>query len=281
VAHAFPTFAGEVPLTEYGTHEGVPNRLYFVPHAKVGGRPGAPCSPCAAAVAGQWLAMPARLLLVPALPVPLPASWHCRFPAPNWLQALVFFRSVKAGLLLGVEQGQGFVIARLAPSGGTRRVQHLAAIMPPDPQLSDLLRPACLLAAPACRVGGATSNRWSAPAFVRVTGVGFGLVAGMDRVSAARVCARCCSASVALLLAPLISARPAAECFWQAEAARGQHRQSVQQRRAFATLHETRYPCSSLRLAALQAETLVGVMSNRALDALINSKGKFTMSSNW
>jgi hypothetical protein len=36
VAHAFPTFAGEVPLTEYGTHEGVPNRLYFVPHAKVG-----------------------------------------------------------------------------------------------------------------------------------------------------------------------------------------------------------------------------------------------------
>ena len=35
VAHAFPTFAGEVPLTEYGTYEGVPNRLYFVPHAKV------------------------------------------------------------------------------------------------------------------------------------------------------------------------------------------------------------------------------------------------------
>jgi len=31
----------------------------------------------------------------------------------------------------------------------------------------------------------------------------------------------------------------------------------------------------------LQAETLVGVMSDKALDALINSKGKFNMSSNW
>ena len=30
-----------------------------------------------------------------------------------------------------------------------------------------------------------------------------------------------------------------------------------------------------------QAETLVGVMSNKALDALINSSGKFNMSSNW
>ncbi|KAL4856775.1 Protein ZINC INDUCED FACILITATOR-LIKE 1 [Chlorella vulgaris] len=114
VAHAFPTYAGHVPLTEYGTHEGVPNKLYF---------------------------------------------------------ALIFFRSVKAGFLLGVEQGQGFVIARL---------------------------------------GGATSNQWSAPCFVRITGVEFGLVAGMDR-----------------------------------------------------------------------AETLVGVMSDRALEGLIASEGKFNMSSNW
>ncbi|KAI3429317.1 hypothetical protein D9Q98_005412 [Chlorella vulgaris] len=119
VAHAFPTYAGHVPLTEYGTHEGVPNKLYFVPHAK----------------------------------------------------ALIFFRSVKAGFLLGVEQGQGFVIARL---------------------------------------GGASSNQWSAPCFVRITGVEFGLVAGMDR-----------------------------------------------------------------------AETLVGVMSDRALEGLIASEGTFKMSSNW
>jgi lipid-binding SYLF domain-containing protein len=119
VAHAFGAYAGHVPLTEYGTHEGVPNRLYFVPHAK----------------------------------------------------ALVFFKSVKAGILLGVEQGQGFVIARL---------------------------------------GGPTSNKWSAPAFVRITGVEFGLVAGVDR-----------------------------------------------------------------------AETLVGVMSDRALEAMIESQAKFNMSSNW
>lgn len=33
-----------------------------------------------------------------------------------------------------------------------------------------------------CRLGGPTSNKWSAPAFVRVTGVELGLVAGMDRV---------------------------------------------------------------------------------------------------
>ena len=40
-------------------------------------------------------------------------------------------------------------------------------------------------------------------------------------------------------------------------------------------------PLLRVHLPALQAETLVGVMSDRALDALIDSKGKFTMSSNW
>jgi hypothetical protein len=46
----------------------------------------------------------------------------------------------------------------------------------------------CLLPSPpfpSPRVGGPTSNKWSAPAFVRVTGVEFGLVAGMDRVGVA------------------------------------------------------------------------------------------------
>ncbi|KAL4447430.1 hypothetical protein ABPG75_004649 [Micractinium tetrahymenae] len=119
VAHAFPTYAGTLPLTEYGTATGVPNKLYFVPHAR----------------------------------------------------ALIFYRSVKAGILLGMEQGNGFVIARL---------------------------------------GGPTSNKWSAPAFVRVTGVEFGLVAGMDR-----------------------------------------------------------------------AETLVGVMSERAFEALLRDGAKFNVSSNW
>ena len=33
--------------------------------------------------------------------------------------------------------------------------------------------------------------------------------------------------------------------------------------------------------APVQAETLVGVMSDKALDALISSRGKFNMSSNW
>jgi hypothetical protein len=37
---------------------------------------------------------------------------------------------------------------------------------------------------PSHRLGGATSNQWSAPCFVRITGVEFGLVAGMDRVRA-------------------------------------------------------------------------------------------------
>lgn len=87
------------------------------------------------------------------------------------MQALIFYRSVKAGVLLGMEQGSGFVIARL---------------------------------------GGPTSNKWSAPAFVRVTGVEFGLVAGMDR-----------------------------------------------------------------------AETLVGVMSERAFEALLRDGAKFNVSSNW
>ena len=33
------------------------------------------------------------------------------------------------------------------------------------------------------RLGDAMSNRWSAPAFIKVTGVELGLVGGMDRVS--------------------------------------------------------------------------------------------------
>lgn len=33
-----------------------------------------------------------------------------------------------------------------------------------------------------CRLGDALSNRWSAPAFVKVTGVELGLVGGVDRV---------------------------------------------------------------------------------------------------
>ncbi|PRW60350.1 actin cortical patch component Lsb4 isoform A [Chlorella sorokiniana] len=105
------------------------------------------------AVEGEHAGVPSRLYFVP----------HAK--------ALMFYKSVKAGFLLGVEQGSGFVIARL---------------------------------------GDALSNRWSAPAFVKVTGVELGLVGGMDR-----------------------------------------------------------------------AETLVGVMSDKALDALIGSRGKFNMSSNW
>ncbi|KAI7838677.1 hypothetical protein COHA_007480 [Chlorella ohadii] len=107
--------------------------------------------------------------------VPLVDGEHAGVPSRLYFvphaKALIFYKSVKAGFLLGVEQGSGFVIARL---------------------------------------GDALSNRWSAPAFVKVTGVELGLVGGVDR-----------------------------------------------------------------------AETLVGVMSDKALDALINSKGKFNMSSNW
>lgn len=36
------------------------------------------------------------------------------------MQALIFYRSVKAGVLLGMEQGSGFVIARRACGGGNR-----------------------------------------------------------------------------------------------------------------------------------------------------------------
>lgn len=45
--------------------------------------------------------------------------------------------------------------------------------------------------------------------------------------------------------------------------------------------HGLRERTVSLPPPAPQAETLVGVMSDKALDTLINSKGKFNMSSNW
>lgn len=177
VAHAFPTYAGHVPLTgglqppappcaahalacrawcsyvrhglprppaaEYGTQEGVPNKLYFVPHAKAR----ASLPPLADRLAGLagWMLLgccactadssvppavracspppPGPLAHIPeATGLPSPACTPTKPtepllhvpPPPPLLQALIFYRSVKAGILLGLEQGQGFVIARWA-----------------------------------------------------------------------------------------------------------------------------------------------------------------------
>jgi hypothetical protein len=46
------------------------------------------------------------------------------------LQGLIFYKSVKAGVLLGVEQGQGFVIARwqIGPCACRVRVQQPASL---------------------------------------------------------------------------------------------------------------------------------------------------------
>jgi hypothetical protein len=49
--------------------------------------------------------MPFLLALQPA-----PLDSRCRPPCTA--QALIFYKSFKAGVLVGVEQGQGFVIAR-------------------------------------------------------------------------------------------------------------------------------------------------------------------------
>lgn len=160
MAHAFPTYAGHVPLTgllrlaasqcirgtvvgllvlpalltadppcpppacllqlapaEYGTQEGVPNKLYFVPHAKVGGRLVAcryRCQgfqlPCRSGQASSAAALQPSLPLVPVARPPHPPTKLAQPTHPR--QALIFFKSVKAGFLLGVEQGQGFMIAR-------------------------------------------------------------------------------------------------------------------------------------------------------------------------
>ena len=179
VAHAFPTYAGQVPLTgeqarrcslqhvhapgrsgavvvaggagprlpgsragagrppaapcpslirckpaEYGTQEGVPNKLYFVPHAKAharGGRWPAPlaCSPhaqrCRSQLAPALKALPCCTASLPPSPA-LPA------------QALIFYKSFKAGVLLGVEQGAGFVIARRVPPAPCPRACKLGAL---------------------------------------------------------------------------------------------------------------------------------------------------------
>lgn len=135
------------------------------------------------------------------------------------------------------------------------------------------------------------SNRWSAPAFIKVMGVELGLVGGVDRVS------RCCNlqqampstvchsryvqggcaavhdahAHVCLLGCPLPGPSQAL-CAWLCLAAPG-----------CTWLCLSVPDCAWLRLTVRpsQAETLVGVMSDKALDALIGSRGKFNMSSNW
>ena len=115
------------------------------------------------------------------------------------------------------------------------------------------------------RLGDASSNRWSAPAFVRVTGVEFGLVAGADRVRAQLA----------------VQGRRLSGSAWGAP----KWRRAVHARAPPPSTHPRtdRQPCRfpSLPRDPLQAETLVGVMSERALEALIASKGKFNMATNW
>ena len=123
------------------------------------------------------------------------------------MQALVFYKSVKAGFLLGVEQGSGFVIARqactctgLAPVHSMQSMFCLSAgapshhILPldrtvslPNGEVGSTNTPRLSPPSPGfprCtrRLGDALSNRWSAPAFIKVTGVELGLVGGIDRV---------------------------------------------------------------------------------------------------
>ena len=133
---------------------------------------------------------------------------------PKWLTWIgivaAFAVAAYTGFLLGVEQGSGFVIARWEASvchalasvwkpsrlevGRDPAASHAAhhsrqlELIPVRTSKRSMLGAACrVLHWPFnCRprrLGDAMSNRWSAPAFVKVTGVEFGLVGGMDRVS--------------------------------------------------------------------------------------------------
>lgn len=73
--------------------------------------------------------------------------------------ALIFYQAVKTGLGLAVEHGTGIVVARLDDPLDTA-ANGSASEEPASPW----------------------PTRWSAPCFVRVEGVSWGLVAGIDRV---------------------------------------------------------------------------------------------------
>lgn len=257
---------------EYGTVTGIPNKLYFVPHAKV-----QPCCACCAVHATLCCAAtarasgsplhagpgsscsPSRLLYCPLCSAPCTA-----LPLTSVPQALIFYKSVKAGMLLGVEQGAGFVIARRAAAPGSCAARLASASAAsclhgqPQPALPSSTRP---LPHPPLQAGRRDEQQ----------------------VERARVC------------------QGHRHRVWPG----GRHGPGAPQllfhthslfpcrARAAARLRSTNRPTrppipsvpSSNRNARnnvqLQAETLVGVLSDRALDGLISSKGKMSMSSNW